>query len=412
MEQRNVVWMDGLSSRGIDLGLDRIRELMHRLGDPQDRLRTVHVAGSNGKGSTCAMIESIVRSSGLRSGKFTSPEVLSVTECFQVDGRDVSIEKLDSTIGKVRPHVEAMAVEGMLCTRFEVLTATAFLLFSEERVDVAVIEVGMGGREDSTNVIIPEVSVITSLSMEHAAFLGPTIGDIARAKAGIMKKGVPCVYLGNPETDSVIGEEAEELGCPTVRVDRTSVKLVELGMSGSVISYKGQRYEIGIPGSYQMENAALAVEAVRQIENKEGPWDIESGLSSCHLPFRMQHVEGTRIIVDPTHTTAGAVVLAKDVPRIYGKTNVVTGMLSDKDHVGILKEISKIGRVYLAPLSSPRAAKVETMSEAAEKVGCPVTVCGSVAEAMDLATSEEGYTLVTGSFVAVREALEWLETKS
>ena len=197
----HIGWLEGLSSRGIRPGLNSIKSLLGALGDPQDGMRLIHVAGSDGKGSVCCMLESILLSAGYSTGLFSSPHILKVNESIRIDGKDISDNELDSVLGEVRKASES---SGCACTNFEALTACALLCFRKRGVDIAIIEVGMGGRLDATNIITPEVSVINNISMEHTAYLGDTIGKIAFEKAGIMKPGVPCVTINTGETLEVI----------------------------------------------------------------------------------------------------------------------------------------------------------------------------------------------------------------
>src|SRR5438067_8615691 len=198
-----------------DLKLDRMRALLHRLGDPHERLRTVHVAGSKGKGSTCAMLASVLRCAGYRTGLFTSPHLVDVRERIQIDGELIGRDEVAVLMDEIRPAVEALEAEGQPPTFFEVGTALGFLHFLRRGCDIAVIEVGLGGRFDSTNVITPLVSVITSISLDHTAILGETVEKIAFEKAGIIKRGVPVVSGGtDPAARGVVGQVGGEVGAP------------------------------------------------------------------------------------------------------------------------------------------------------------------------------------------------------
>ena len=199
-----LAWLYGLSAHGIKLGLENTRELLKRLGNPQEHFGSVHVAGTDGKGSVCAIIHSILTASGVRTGLYTSPHILEFNERISVCGVPISDEELADLAARVVPHVNGMAENNMLCTFFEVTTAIAFLHFMEKGVEYAVVEVGMGGRFDSTNVIVPDVTVINNISIDHTEYLGNTIEKIAYEKAGIIKPGVPCVTINGESAYSVI----------------------------------------------------------------------------------------------------------------------------------------------------------------------------------------------------------------
>ena len=258
----NMEWFDGLTRRGVKPGLDSTEELLRRVGDPREGMRYVHVAGTDGKGSVCAMVESILKASGMRVGAFTSPHIMKVNECIRIDGEDISDADLDQLIGMIRPHAEAMAAEGRECTNFEVLTVLALKYFSLVSADIAVIEVGMGGRLDSTNVITPVVSVINNIGMEHTEFLGDTIQEIAMEKAGIMKPGVPCVTMNPDEVFAVLEAHAEEVGCPLKRVMRDDAEVMASWPDHVDMVYRGESYTVALPGRHQARNASLAIEAV------------------------------------------------------------------------------------------------------------------------------------------------------
>ena len=410
MERPNILWLESLSSRGIRPGLDNIRGLLAALGDPQKGLRTVHVAGSDGKGSVCCMLESILRSAGYRTGMFTSPHILKVNESVRIDGEDISDVLLDGYLSKVR---EASSDSGIECTNFEALTACAILAFRTENVDIAIIEVGMGGRLDATNVVEPEVTVINGISLEHTRYLGPDIASIASEKAGIMKAGVPCVTANTGEALKVIEDRAEELSCPLTVVDRDDVTVTELASDHTAVRYGCSTYRIGIPGSYQGCNAAVAVEAVRLLRDADRIIQfIPIGLDSAYWPVRMEKIDGFPLIVDGTHTRKGAEYLAKDIPLIYGKVVLVTAMLEDKDLEGVAEILSGIAtEVLVSAPDSPRAADPEALASHYRKHHSKVTVCGSIGEAVEQALKKDGYILVTGSFRTAEECLRWLKAR-
>ena len=405
----NILWLDGLVTRGIRPGLDSILSLTNALDNPQSQLRTIHVAGSDGKGSVCCMMESVLMTAGYRVGMFCSPHILKVNECIRIDGRDVDDDSFDRALGKVREASESVGCE---CTNFEAMTACAFLMFMEGNVDIAIIEVGMGGREDATNIIIPEVSVINNISLEHTAFLGDTLEEIAYAKAGIMKPGVPCVTINRGSVLDVLHDCAERTGCELISVDHDDIEMISNGIDGLEFRYKCKEYRAGIPGSCQARNAALAIEALMQLKDSQtiAPF-IQLGLSEARWPFRLQRIDN-RTILDVTHTRKGAEYLSKDVAEIYGKVILVTAMLDDKDLEGVAELMSKVAtKVLVSSPNSPRAASAERLASVYRKHHPDVTVYDSVGEAMEQALKNDGYILVTGSFRTVEDCLRWLETR-
>ena len=407
--EENILWLSNLSVRGIRPGLENITQLLEGLGDPQDGLRLIHVAGSDGKGSVCCMMESILRAAGLKVGMFSSPHVISVNECIRIDGVQIDDTDLDSILGKVRGSAERNGCE---CTNFEALTAAALLSFKEEDVDIGIVEVGMGGRLDSTNVIKPEVTVINNISMEHTRFLGDTLEEIASEKAGIMKPGIPCVTINTGAALDVIRRRADEICCSLNTVNSSEIEIISSSSDHVTMRYNVRTYDVGLPGRYQSRNAALAIEAIHSLVDSESISKyIEKGLSEAHWPYRMERIDD-RIVLDVTHTTKGAECLREDVNEIYGKVILVTAMLSDKDLDGVSRILSDIAtKVYISSPDSPRAAEADMLAECYRKYHDDVTICKSVGGAVDLALKDDGMILVTGSFRTVEDCLRWLRTR-
>jgi dihydrofolate synthase/folylpolyglutamate synthase len=286
------------------LGLGPIRRLLQRLDGPERGLSILHVAGSKGKGSTCLFAESILRAAGERVGTFTSPHLERWTERFRVDGREVAPERLTAAVAALRPHVDALRAEDPdeAPTFFDATTAAALLVFAEARVDRAILEVGLGGRLDSTNAVDPAVTCITSIELEHTDKLGESLAEIAGEKAGILKPGVPCVMGRLPaEAETVVMRRARELGTPLAR----------LGVDFEAVPAEA----IGVLGSAQRDNAALA----RAMVGALGTWAPERlaeisarGLRAARLPGRVELLAREPwIVVDSAHTSASARVLAE-----------------------------------------------------------------------------------------------------
>lgn len=400
-------WLEGLSVRGIRPGLENIRNLLDALGEPQRSRRFIHVAGSDGKGSVCCMMESILKAAGYRVGMFTSPHILSVTECIRIDGKNISDALLERYLLQVRFAADAIGCE---CTYFEALTACALAAFRNEGTDINIIEVGMGGRLDSTNVLEPDVTVINNIGMEHTQYLGPDIESITAEKAGIMKPGVPCVTINTGKALEVIRRHADELGCPLIVIDPEDVDVTRCRPDHTMVRYNCNTFRIGLPGSYQGRNAALAVETVLALKDASSIRHfIPIGLDMAKWPARMEKLDDLPLILDVTHTAKGAEYLVKDISAIYGKVILVTAMLGDKDLNGVAKLLSPIAdKILVSSPDSPRAAPSEELAAYYRKYHDDVTVYGTVGEAVDAALGMGGTVLVTGSFRTAEDCLRWL----
>ncbi len=408
MNCENLSWLENLQSRGIKPGLDNIGRLLSKLGNPEKSLRTIHVAGSDGKGSVCAMLESILDAAGMNVGMFTSPHIIKVNESIRASGHDISDVDLESVLGEVRSAADDD------CTNFEALTAAAFLFFRKENVDFAIIEVGMGGRLDSTNVITPAVSVINNISMEHTRFLGDTLEKIASEKAGIMKPNVPCITANKGPALDVISEHSKIVGCPLTVIDKDEVEVLENTSDHVTFRYGCRNYSVGLPGRYQALNAALSIEAVRAMGIPEIEPFIEVGLENAAWPCRLQRIDDFPLIVDGTHTKKGAECIASDVSEIYGKVVLILGMLEDKDIEGVAGILSPIAdKVIVASPSSPRAASADRLARAFSNRH-DIIICDSIGEALDAAMECHGdlCVLATGSFRTAEDCIKWLRTRT
>ncbi len=412
----NMEWLDGLARIGVKPGLENTEELLRRIGDPREGMRYIHVAGTDGKGSVCAMVESILKASGLRIGAFTSPFIMVMNECIRIDGEEIPDRDLIPLIETVKPHVKAMAAEGRECTKFDVLTAIALKYFSLVSADIAVVEVGMGGRLDSTNIITPVVSVINNIGMEHTEYLGDTIEEITLEKAGIMCPGVPCVTMNPDSVYRILEGHAQEVGCPIVRVLDTDVQIVANWSDCVDVVYRDKKYTVALPGRHQAKNASLAIETVRMLPEFDDLISdhVAEGLESVSWPCRMQKLLTEPIIVDVTHTRNGARCLHSDIEEIYGRVVLVLAMLSDKDINGVAQELVSVAdKVYAASPNTKRSAPAERVAEALSRYGRVDGVFSTVAEAMDAALEGRGdrNVLVTGSFYTAKDALRWLQNK-
>lgn len=359
----------------MSLGLERMRDLLDRLGNPQDRLRFVHVAGTNGKGSTCAFVERIMREAGFRTGLFTSPYIERFEERIRVNGRNISHDDLREVTLAVRDCAEAMDEHP---TEFELMTAVAFCHFAHKECDIVVCEVGLGGRLDSTNVISTvEASVIAPVALDHCALLGNTVGAIAREKAGIIKPGVAVVSAPqDAEAAACLREVAAERGSLLRCVDARAVS----GSNDDFAYGSWSHMRVALAGSYQRVNAATALETVEAL--RERGWAIpddavRAGLARASWPGRFEFMgHAPDIIVDGAHNEQGARVLAAELSARYSHARVVfvVGVLADKDYASMLDALVPLAAQMVCteppnPRALPAAELAAAVRQACERAG-------------------------------------------
>ena len=342
-------------------GLERVSELLEKLGNPQDRLSFIHVAGTNGKGSFCAMTDSVLRAAGYHTGLYTSPYIEKFNERMAVDGEPISDEELAEITSYVRPFADSMADRP---TEFELITAVAMVYFVRHNAYPVVLEVGMGGRLDATNVIkTPVISVITGISLDHTAILGKTVAAIAREKAGIIRPGVPVVWGGNAGSASrVIHSAAEKKGCECVSVRRKRVTVRSMTLDGTEFTYDGVSARLSLLGSYQPYNAANVICAVRLLREKgfDIPDDaLLSGLANAVWKARFELISRDPVVIsDGSHNPEGIEAAIKGIHGYFGDERVVllTGVMKDKDYPAMADALSAIAcEVYTLKPANPRA---------------------------------------------------------
>lgn len=380
------------------LGLDRIRELLERLGRPQDRLKFVHVAGTNGKGSICAYLASILGAAGYRTGMFTSPYIERFEERIRVDGAMISPDELRDVTLAVREHAEAMAEEtGDHPTEFELMTAVALEHFARCGCDIVVLEVGLGGRLDSTNVIdAPEACVIARIGLDHTALLGNTLAAIAGEKAGIIKEGSAVVsWPQEPEAMAVIGHAAAEHGCELRVPDFAQLEEGAIRWEDGASPFRSFSYRewtdlrTGILGSYQPQNATVALEVVDVLRGRG--WHIpdeavRAGVARTRWPGRFEIVEGGSspdgfaIVVDGGHNPQGARALADSLAEVFpGRKPVfVIGVLEDKDYPRMLEDVLPLGSAFVCVTpDNPRALPAHKLARAIRWTGQDLLGCSA-----------------------------------
>ncbi len=398
-------------------GLDRIRAVLDALGRPQDRCRFVHVAGTNGKGSTCAMIEAGLRAGGRRTGLFTSPHLQEPTERIRIGGRPVSVERFTAAFDHVHETVERLLAQGAIdfhTTYFETVTAMALLIFAEERTDTVVLEVGLGGRLDATNVVRPELCVITPVDFDHEAFLGKSIESIAGEKAGILKPGAPAVFARQREQAArVIEARAKELGIAVEWTAAAALQDLAIDARGGTFSLNGMRIRCPLAGEHQVENAAAAALALQRLGVSRRA--IEAGISNAEWPGRLELVSHQpETILDGAHNPAGARALARYIARFYAGRNVrlIFGAMRDKavaEIGGILFPLA--GEVIVTAPRQARALAPETMATVADHPNLRIAAHLEEALAMvgEHANSADAV-FIAGSLFLVAEARAILKT--
>ncbi|MBN2057414.1 MAG: bifunctional folylpolyglutamate synthase/dihydrofolate synthase [Candidatus Saganbacteria bacterium] len=385
-------YLSSLEKFGMNLGLDRIRAILSRLGHPEVDFQSIHITGTNGKGSTAAMIASILKQAGYRVGLYTSPHIYDYTERIKVNGQEISKQALSSALQKVRRAARGSKEQP---TVFEVLTAAAFLFFSQKKIDIAVLEVGLGGRLDATNVVYPLVSVITNIDLEHTEVLGKSLKKIATEKAAIIKPGVPVVTAEKKaEPLNVIRRSAQKAGATLVQVQ---------GYDSARIPH--------LLGQHQKLNAACAVAAVRLSGAIVTRAQIKRGLQKTQWPGRYQIISRKPLtIMDGAHNPAGIRALVRTIKdNCPGKYTVIFGCQSVKDFKVMIKELKPVtGELIITRSSHPKAANPAKLVKAARALKQPVHVAHSLAEALERADAATPL-LVTGSIFLVADFSKLLQ---
>lgn len=423
--QDTIDYLFGLQKQGIKFGLSNSIALMQALGDPHRRFRSIHVAGTNGKGSTSMFLASMLQAAGYRTGLYTSPHLVDFTERIRINGAPISEARVVELAGRVRALAGDLPTPGQDSsappTFFEVTTAMAFSCFAEENVEVAVVEAGMGGRLDATNVITPLVSVITNIDLEHTDYLGTTLEQIAGEKAGIIKTGVPVVTgVVQPEAAGVLERTAAKLGAPLYRMPQAFRP--EHVAPGRVqrFAYRGIRTEladvaIGMLGRHQVGNACLALAAVECATDRDliVPEEAQrAGLAQAVWEGRLERVsERPDIYLDGAHNPASAQALAEALAELrpaYRDLVLVIGILKDKDRQGILESLLPLaGKVIVTQPLYARAMDAMTLADEVRRLHRSVETASTVAAAVDRSRALAGrddLVVITGSLFTVGDA--------
>jgi dihydrofolate synthase/folylpolyglutamate synthase len=399
--------------------LDEVRTLLAAVGDPQRRVRSVLIAGTNGKGSTASTLASILTASGVRTGLYTSPHLARANERIRIGREEIDDEAFASLFFRVMDAAHMLVREGRLPSFFEILTAQALLYFAEQKVELVVLEVGMGGRLDATNAVDPLLSIITDISLDHTEWLGSTIAAITREKAGILRRGGTLITLPqHPEANQVLGEAAAALD---VRVVNAAEYMPPNGASTSgsySVEAFGAAIDVDSPltGAHQQRNLALAIAAAVELAVTQGfpitPVAIAAGIRQTRWPGRLERIEARGVvwILDVAHNPAGAWALRAGLSGLLSEDRprrLIFSCLRDKP-VGEMAQIlfPLFEQVIFAPIHSTRAAAMEDLEAAGRATGTPAVSAGSVREALQWAGEggQGGVVVVSGSVYLVGEA--------
>lgn len=392
-----IAWLYETQHRGIKLGLEQIRRLLDELGFDGSGMRFIHVAGTNGKGSVCAMLDSVCRAQGIRTGLYTSPHLVSFRERIKLDGAMISEEDVARGLARIREIISRWETHP---TFFEITTALALDWFQRMKADVVVLETGLGGRLDSTNVVTPAVSVITAIDLDHREYLGSTLAEIAAEKAGIIKPRIPVVSAPqHGEVAEVLRKFAAE--------NSTSIRFV----SGPV-----EKFPVNLAGSHQKLNAAIALASLEAAKIHTSEDSIRNGLANVSWPARFQIV-GENCVIDGAHNEAAAGRLAITWREVFGdeRPAIILGVLKDKDMTAICRALLPIAAGFLAvPVRSHRSSAPEDIVQILRALD-PAVHCKTapdLAHALETIKKMPHKILVTGSLFLAGEALAYFETGS
>lgn len=413
--QQALQWLYARQSLGIKLGLDKVRRLLAAVGDPQDDFDAIHVAGTNGKGTVTWLIAASLSAAGQRTGRFTSPHLVSFRERIAVDGQLIPAKDVARILASLRPHVEDLDATDEPPTFFEVCCALAFVHFAEAGVDWAVVEAGLGGRLDATNVVRPRLSVITNVDMDHEAFLGRDIASIAAEKGGILKQGTPLITGATGDALRILKALSHEKQVPVSVIGEDYHIMPDV--NGMRLAHPGgeAHYDVQAAGEHALDNAAIAVAACDALRASGADVPIEAvqqALAQTSVPGRMEtlHHDGIRCILDGAHNLAAAHALRHHLGRIQVPPfHLIVGFAADKPWPAMLDQWAPLAtHIWGVPLRSPRSLDPGRIQERVP-VGVPFQACHDFEDAFQQA-KDAGATdaVVAGSLWLVGEARAWL----
>ncbi len=404
-------YIHSVSWKGSVPGLSRITELLSRIENPEKKLKYVHIVGTNGKGSTAALITSVLKTAGYKAGMYTSPFIISFNERIQINGEMISDTDLAEITEYIKPFADSMDDRP---TEFELVTAVAFEYFYRSKCDIVVLEAGMGGEFDATNAIpAPEVAVFTNIGLDHTDYLGDTVEKIAATKAGILKEGCDCViYPSSPEAVEVVGKKCKDLNVPFTVVDFDSIVPVSASIEGQTFNWgKYKALEMTLLGGHQRFNAATALTAIEKLSERGfsvSEENIRKGVLNAVWQGRFEVLRHNPLfIVDGGHNPQCMEALADNIRSYFPDTalTVLTGVLGDKDYTAMYDLIAPyVKEFYLVTPPSPRALSASVLAQKLSVYGKPATVCNTVYEGVIKAVGAagvDGVVLAFGSLYMV-----------
>lgn len=395
---------------GSQPGMERITALCEAFDNPQDKLKFVHVAGTNGKGSTCTMISNMLVAAGYKVGLFTSPFVVDFRERIQVNSEMIPKDAFAKIVEKIVPVIDELKKKNIEPTEFEIITAAAFLYFLEENCDIVVLEVGLGGTLDSTNIIKKsEVSVITSISMDHTDILGDTLLEIAAHKCGIFKEGGHVVGYPQPDftVERFVKEKAKEAGCSYTHSDLARIRLVREEFDGSTIIYAGCTFKIPLSGKHQIYNFSTAISAINVLKNNG--WNVSAknmidGISALKMPARVEIVsKDPLVIIDGGHNAEGIDALCYALKKYYSDKKIIAvfGMMRDKNYKYCAEKLAPLcEKIYTTTVSNPRSLTAKELADEIKTHGIKAKAVDNCAKAYEKAlkkADKNSVVLVCGS---------------
>lgn len=412
MNEENEKYLEQLRLVGSRFGTDCEKELLSLLGNPQDKLRFIHVAGTNGKGSFCSMMSSVLQKQGYKVGLYTSPYIVVFNDRIRINGLPIAEDGINDLFLRVRQKADTMKTPP---SSFDFITAAAFLWFYETKCDIVVLEVGLGGRYDSTNVIKNSLlSVITGIAFDHTEILGDTIEKIAWEKAGIIKENCPALYGGNDEKAlAVIEKECEEKHSELTVKNPDLLKILSTTLDGTEFEFDGKEYFIRLLGLYQPANAATvltAIDVLRKHGFEISETAVKDGLSSAVWQARFEKIADEPVVLyDGGHNPQGVRAAVESVRAYFGdkKINLLVGILADKAHGEMAEELAKItDRVICIAPPSPRALPAEALAEEFCEAGANACAANSIKEGVKIALSYKKPVLVIGSLYSYNDVSE------
>lgn len=402
-------------------GLSRMQMLMEKLGNPQEKLKCIHVSGTNGKGSCCTLVSSVLRAAGYKVGLTISPFVLEFRERIQIGGEMIPDDTLGDIVAEIKSICDKMDEQDMYCNQFEIITAAAFVYFYRSGCDYAVLEVGLGGSFDATNVITaPLVCAVMSISLDHTQLLGDTVGQIAGEKAGIIKPGRPVVCYPVQEQDAlqVIKGRADEISAPFIYPDVDSLQDVCPAIDGCRFLYKGKRYHTPLGGLHQVYNCITALEVIFALQKMGVAIDdqaVQRGISGAFFPARIEIIHrDPLVIIDGAHNPSGANALSAALELLPGEKIGIIGLLSDKDSIGMARTLGgHFAQLFLVTPQNSRAKQASDLAADFLPYCSNVTVCDTLEIAVDMALTCQGdrALVICGSLYLASDARKLLASR-